>query len=208
MTSFGERLKARRKELEMTQNALGKEVGVSGAAISQLEKGDTKGSKGENLFALARALQCSPEWLLTGNEQLTPEKPMVIPGPPVTGVYPLISWEQLNEAGSIKKLPIDGAPTYPSITPCSESTFILPVSGISMAPKFDEGEMIYVDPEKPFKNGSYVVAKASGEAVLRQLIQEGTRLFLKPANPNWPEQLIEIDAPDIFGVVISSVTLV
>ncbi len=206
--SFGERLKARRRELQLTQSALGKEIGVSGAAISQLEKGDTKGAKGENLFALAKALKCSPEWLLKGDGKLDSEGVVVQPGPPVTGVYPLVTWQQLIDADSIASIDTQSAETYPSITPCSEKTIILPVAGISMSPKFEEGDLIFVDPNKEVKHGSFVVARHEQDVIFRQLVTEGSRLYLKAVNPDWPEPLLKTTPENILGVIVFSVTLV
>jgi len=63
---FGVRLRQRRLELGLSQPALGDKVGVSGQAISNLERGVNRGPSGENLQALARALHVNPEWLISG----------------------------------------------------------------------------------------------------------------------------------------------
>ena len=78
---------------------------------------------------------------------------------------------------------------------CSDLTFVLKVQGISMEPKFDEGDLIFVDPEAECIHGSYVVARLDddNQATFKQLIIEGGHKFLKAANPNWPEQLIPIN---------------
>ncbi|MGI2146785.1 S24 family peptidase [uncultured Shewanella sp.] len=67
MKTLGERSKERRKLTKLTQIQLSKKVGVSGVTISQWESGDTA-PKGENLHKLARALKCTPDWLLFGKE--------------------------------------------------------------------------------------------------------------------------------------------
>jgi len=67
MKTLGERSKERRKLIKLTQIQLSKKVGVSGVTISQWESGDTA-PKGENLYKLAKALKCSPDWLLFGSE--------------------------------------------------------------------------------------------------------------------------------------------
>tara|TARA_R110001583_G_scaffold191462_1_gene356624 strand:+ start:652 stop:1347 length:696 start_codon:yes stop_codon:yes gene_type:complete len=68
MNTLGERSKERRKIIKLTQIQLSKKVGVSGVTISQWESGDTS-PKGENLYKLAKALQCSPDWLLFGGDR-------------------------------------------------------------------------------------------------------------------------------------------
>jgi transcriptional regulator with XRE-family HTH domain len=64
MATFGQRVKKRREELEMSQDDLAKKAGLTQPTISNIESGRNKGST----FAvqLASALKCSPHWLTTG----------------------------------------------------------------------------------------------------------------------------------------------
>ncbi|WGO84502.1 helix-turn-helix domain-containing protein [Arsenophonus apicola] len=70
--SIGQRIRLRRKELQLTQKQLGKKVGVSHVAISQWEKEETE-PNGDNLLSLADALMCTPEYIIRGT---TSEKPI------------------------------------------------------------------------------------------------------------------------------------
>ncbi|MGI2185714.1 S24 family peptidase [Shewanella oncorhynchi] len=72
MKTLGDRSKEQRKLIGLTQLQLSKKVGVSSVTISQWESGDTS-PKGQNLYKLAEALQCSPDWLMFGEEK--PKKP-------------------------------------------------------------------------------------------------------------------------------------
>ncbi|MEH6814550.1 MAG: helix-turn-helix domain-containing protein [Motiliproteus sp.] len=74
MEDIGSRLRTRRKELKLTQGELGRKIGVSAAAISQLEKGESKNPSSQNLLSLAKTLHCSPDWLQTGKD-ISPKKP-------------------------------------------------------------------------------------------------------------------------------------
>lgn len=65
---MNERIKERRKANRLTQPELGKMIGVTKATISLWEAGATS-PKGENLYALAKALNCTSEYLLFGEEQ-------------------------------------------------------------------------------------------------------------------------------------------
>ncbi|WP_037427199.1 helix-turn-helix transcriptional regulator [Shewanella sp. POL2] len=67
---MNERIKERRKANRLTQPELGKMIGVTKATISLWEAGATS-PKGENLYALAKSLNCSSEWLLYGEEKQT-----------------------------------------------------------------------------------------------------------------------------------------
>jgi transcriptional regulator with XRE-family HTH domain len=65
-TPIGERLKLIRKARKMTQVELAKAVGVDQSAISQIERGNSKGASAENLLKIAAILKTNPHWLLTG----------------------------------------------------------------------------------------------------------------------------------------------
>lgn len=77
MTSetLGRRVLRRRKDVRLTQRDLAKALGISHATISLWESDNTEPS-GKNLFALAKVLQCSPTWLLFGDEDKEPGEPV------------------------------------------------------------------------------------------------------------------------------------
>lgn len=201
MNTLGSRLKERRKALKLTQKETAKSVGVSHATISQWES-DINSPKGKNLFELSKTLRCSQEWLLHGRDK--PDS-NVSPGPDIKGKYPLISWVQAGTWSSIYEEPLINAVRYPCPVACSDKTFVLRVQGISMEPRFSEGDLIFVDPEAEVKSRKFVVARLddSNEATFKQIIIEGEMKFLRPLNPNWPEQLIPINGNcTIVGVVV------
>ena len=76
--TIGERIRARRKELKLTQKSLAKALKLSDVSISQWERDDSEPT-GKNLFALAKVLKCSPTWILFGDEDQSPEEPTEIP---------------------------------------------------------------------------------------------------------------------------------
>lgn len=73
--TFGDRLLRRRKELKLSQAALGRLVKVAHVTISQWERNETQPA-GKRLFALAKGLQCNPTWLLFGNDNQVPAPPI------------------------------------------------------------------------------------------------------------------------------------
>ncbi|WP_274597012.1 helix-turn-helix domain-containing protein [Citrobacter sp. NCU1] len=77
--TIGERIRARRKELKHTQRTLAKALKISHVSVSQWERDDSEPT-GKNLFSLSKVLQCSPTWILYGDEdkepdEYTPERP-------------------------------------------------------------------------------------------------------------------------------------
>ncbi|WP_368485288.1 LexA family protein [Pseudoalteromonas sp. SD03] len=189
--SIAERVKIRRKELGLTQYQLADLVGIAQTAIQRLEKGDTKNPR--DIEALATALQCTPEFLRFGIGES--ENSNVAPGPTLKAAVPLISWVQAGAWSEINEIREFDADRYLCPVKCSDKTFALKVQGVSMEPKFYDGDLIFVDPEADCIHGSYVVARLddNNEATFKQLIIESGQKFLKAANPNWPEQLIPIN---------------
>lgn len=207
-----ERILTRRKELGLTQLDVAKFVGISKAAVSKWEKGDSS-PKGENLYSLVKILKCDPNWLLNGqgsplpvgfdkNVETVPQRPL--------GSFPLISWVQAGDWSDITLTDIHEAEHYPCPIKCSPKTFLLKVIGRSMLPTFNEGELIFVDPEVQAVDGKYVVARLDDEnqATFKQLIIEDGQKFLQAANPDWPTPIQPINGNcTIVGVVISAMRL-
>ena len=119
----------------------------------------------------------------------------VSPGPDIKSTVPLISWVQAGAWSEINEIREFDAERFMCPVNSSNKTFALRVQGVSMEPKFYEGDLIFVDPEAECIHGSYVVARLDDDnhATFKQLIIENGHKFLKAANPNWPEQLIPIN---------------
>lgn len=76
--SIGERIRNRRKEMNFTQRSLAKALKISHVSVSQWERDDSEPT-GKNLFALTKVLQCTPTWILFGDENQTPHEPTDAP---------------------------------------------------------------------------------------------------------------------------------
>lgn len=187
------RVREQRKALSLTQYQLAEQVGVAQNSIQKLESGETKNPR--NIEALARALKCTPEYLRFGIGDSKNINSNVSAGPSIKATAPLISWVQAGAWSEISEIKAYDAERYMCPVNCSDLTFVLKVQGVSMEPKFYEGDLIFVDPEAECIHGSYVVARLDddNQATFKQLIIEGGHKFLKAANPNWPEQLIPIN---------------
>lgn len=131
----------------------------------------------------------------------------ISPGPDMHAPLPLISWVQAGDWSEV----IDNFAPGQAETwlPCPSNhgprAYALRVEGVSMEPKFHNGDIIFVDPDKRAEHGSYVVVRLDDEkkATFKQLVIEGDQRFLRPENPAWPQQLISINGnATICGVVI------
>lgn len=182
---------------------LARRAGVSGSNLSHVRARTPYASgsprrMGDRLAAkLERAMGKPPGWM---NEEPAYETG---PFPPGTG-RPILSWVRAGTWTEARELPASAERLHCPL-PCGPGTFVLKVTGESMAPRFSDGDYIFVDPDVPAENGSYVVVRRpnDGAATFKQLIVEDGRRFLKAVNPNWPEPIVEA-APDaaVCGVVI------
>lgn len=79
--------------------------------------------------------------------------------------------------------------------------FALQVIGQSMAPEFDEGEIIVIEPDGALRDGSFVLAQLDGEWLFRQLRREGEGWSLHALNPAFASRTLP-DLAAVRGVVI------
>lgn len=129
-------------------------------------------------------------------------------GPKMRAPVPLISWVQAGEWASVVDnfRPGDAEEWIPVPRNHGSRTFALRVRGISMEPKYHDGSIIFVDPDRSADHGKNVVVRLENEqeATFKQLVIEGDQKFLRPLNPEWPgPKLIQINGnATICGVVI------
>ena len=72
---------------------------------------------------------------------------------------------------------------------CSElEPFALRVEGESMAPEFEDGCIIIVDPGYQAVSGAYLVIEYQDEYIFRQLVLAEGKAYLNPLNSRFPPQ--------------------
>ncbi|RXA98543.1 MULTISPECIES: LexA family transcriptional regulator [Yersinia] len=204
--SLAERIKQRRLDLGLTQSELAELAGTTQQGIVSVETGRTK--RPRYLHELAKALQCDPDYLLTGSEGSN----VSFVGTHTPGYrYPVISsvqagaWGEAIEAYSLKDIDL----WLESDAHIQGDAFWLEVSGDSMtAPiglSVPEGTFVLFDTGREASNGNLVIAKMedSNEATFKKLVIDGGQRYLKGLNPAWP--LVPINGNcKIIGVAIET----
>lgn len=84
-------------------------------------------------------------------------------------------------------------------------TFVVRVEDNRMAPRFNEGDFVFVDPDEPAVDGCFVgIRHDDGRAMtIRRFTDEGGRRLLRTMNPDYIE--CELDAKNetmICGVAV------
>ncbi len=204
-----ERIRQKRQELGLTQQALADKAGVNRVTVTGWEKGDYQ-PNGVNLQQLAEALETDARWLTDGVMSTEANVRFSKLNSP-RGEYPLISWVSAgNWCEALEpyhRKSIDK--WYETTVHCSEDSFWLEVKGDSMtAPSglsIPEGMVILVDPEIEPSSGKLVVAKidTDNEATFKQYIVDAGNHYLKPLNPQYRMTAINGNCR-IIGVVVDA----
>ena len=203
MSNIGERISARRKELKLTQRALGRLIGVSATSLTYWERQEVE-PKNKHLAALARALDCSPDYLLHG---ATSGKQGSIAS--VHSRVPLINWDTVLESGADKEKCAEDWLYYPK--QCGRKTFALIVNNDSMvsphpnSKSYPIGTIIFVDPDFPIKAGSRVIAQVGNAAqvTFKEYREDGGNSYLIPINSQYPTTTVDDDTV-LIGTIIGS----
>lgn len=213
METQGQRITRIRKAEGLTQSRLGQLAGISGSAISSIEREETKTIQAEHIFKIARALRRNAEWLVTGKGPEMTGTGNTGSGPAIAACVPLISWVAAGNWAAIEDhhLPGEGEALIPTTKKVGPSAFCLRVRGDSMvAPgghkSYPDGSLIIVDPDATLINGAPAVVRLddSEEATFKVYVEDAGKKYLKPLNPQYPMLPVN-GAATICGVVVQTI---
>jgi SOS-response transcriptional repressor LexA len=206
---INERIRERREAAGLTQDDVAKALGVTRSAVAQWEATGGTAPRGKRLKALAAILQTTPEFIVFGiGENLSVNNSNKLQVRTLT-LVPIITYRQAAEWPKMKnKFTADES--FPCPVPYGPDTYVMRVQGVSMETPhgnsgFSPGHFIFVDPNVEPVNNSSVIVKVDGEdeVMLRQLMIDGSKRYLRALNPTWPNPIIEMqDNATIVGVVI------
>lgn len=168
---FNERLKLARKNKKISQAEISTYIrGLSQSAYSQLESGKSKTTT--KMIELAELFGVNPAWLATGQGEMNikiDEKCALGNVESITTSFnthiryaPVLNYVQ---AGAFTEIGDNGYDEYLpySNKKVSNNAYWLIVKGDSMAPNFQEGDLLLVDSNRQPKSGDYVIAKIINE---------------------------------------------
>lgn len=155
--------------------------------------GKPRGMRSETARRIEQTLKKPTGWLdveHTHNLQLPSIDSNTEPGPDVRGRVPLISWVQAGDwCEAVNSFAHGDAEMW---LPCPKAfganAFALRVRGVSMEPRYQNGDIIFVDPDVQPEHGKNVVVRLDDdkEATFKQLVIEGSQKYLKALNPDFP----------------------
>lgn len=195
MKTPGERIKEEREALGWSQQRLANEIAkikkekISRAAVAQWEGGSSKTQKPENLFAAAKAMGLSPQWVLdeTGEKRMTApakENVVAVNTPVSLSDHPdLLSVPRVKFKLSAGVSGYSGEPQNGNGKPVffrkdwfelhnykQNKLLALHVSGASMEPSLWDNDLVVINTEdtKPH-DGDVFAINYEGELVIKRM---------------------------------------
>ena len=178
---YGEQIAAVRRSLKLTQAEVARRLGWSPPNYARIEKGRFTPSL-KSLEAIAEALGVS-----VGS--LTAEAAL-------SAKVPVIAFASAGEAVQFtdQGYPAGGGmyflPRPPQFT--DPNGFGVEVAGDSMAPKYEDGQVVMVDTRKRPVSGDYaVIGLMSGDKYVKRYREAGGVVILESVNPLYPPIVVE-----------------
>ena len=174
--TMGERIKQLRKKQGLTQEELGKYIGVKKAAIMKYEKGDVQNMKRSSIEILSKLFGVTPSYLMCINENNITQKnksiriPVLgrIPaGIPIEMVEDIIDYEDITEDM------VRGGKEY----------FALQINGDSMYPEYLNKDILIILKQNDCESGQDCVVAVNGDnATFKRVFKTDNGITLQPLN--------------------------
>lgn len=179
-------------------------IGSDVGNISRLERGE-QGYSQAILEKIAGALEVRVADLFASEEN--------VESLATRGAVPLISWIRAGQWADVADpYAVGDAEDWKSCpVRHGDRTFALKIKGFSMSnpggkPSFEEGDIIFVDPDREPTHRSLVIVRLDdqNEATFKRLIIDGESKYLEALNPSWPDRIIKVNGNATYcGVVIA-----
>ena len=192
--NMGERIRQLRIANGLTQEELGKYIGVQKSAIRKYEKGEVKNMKRASIQTLSNLFKVSPSYLMCLEEEEN-----ISNKESTTTNIPLLSDYTDHLEMSIKKYFIKNISINESLPP---KTFALQINDNSMLPLLGIGDIAIITEEFNFESGQTCLILTNNIVMIRKVIKTEDFYELQAMNPYYPiEKTKELK---IYGKVIKA----
>lgn len=207
LAPLAELVRRARRRSGLTQYELAQKLGCTDSYIAKIETGKAYPAT-DFLIRLFQELQIDERHLITTAlpEALKPILEKVVRGLPKAET----PWRPLPIFGEI----VAGSPAEAGRKAIGEvdvlpetwslSRYVLKVSGDSMIPTIQPGDLVLVDKSVRPRQNDIIAGVLNGEATLKRYIKRGTIILLKADNPSFSD-IIPVTSTDDFrieGVVL------
>lgn len=177
--NMGDRIKNLRISHNMTQEELGKKIGVQKSAIRKYEKGEVVNIKRATIETLSKIFNVSPSYLMciddNNNRNILKTNRIPVLGKIPAGI-PIELIEDVIDYEDISEEMLKGDREY----------FGLKVSGDSMNPKYLDGDVLIVQKADDCESGQDCIVMVNGDdGTFKRVIKNKDGIILQPLNPNY-----------------------
>lgn len=187
-----DRIKQRRKELQMSQDELALKTGYKGkSAISRIENGQRELSQSQ-IEIFAKALQTTPSYLMGWEQDKTD-----LSGIP--GVIPVKKIIKIPILGHIQcGKPVMSVENYEGYFPADpeiiNSDFCLYADGDSMIDAgINEGDLVFFKQTPQVENGTIAAVFVDDTTTLKRFYRKENQIILQPENKSYSPIIIDLD---------------
>lgn len=215
--NIGERMKIRRKQLKLSADVVAERLGVSRSTIFRYEKGEIEKLPTNILDDIAKILQTTPAYLMgwesdnissieTIYNQLIPDRQskvydfakhqldeqtrlqtnnkVVVMMPTRSNIVEIVGklsagGGTYNDKNCVETVEVGSTPSHYDLA--------FQVTGDSMYPTFEDGEIVFVKETNDVYNGQIGAVEINGEAFIKKMYLEGKRLRLVSLNADIDE---------------------
>lgn len=192
--NVGERIAIAMKKTGYSQNRLAKAAQISQSGLSSIISGAVS-PKEVTLQAIAKALGCSVAELMgeSGTSFI-----------PLNNSIPIIG----NIACSPQTAPDTNPDGFANIPEGVRADFALRCNGDSMAPLFNDGDLVLIRQQPEVENGQIGAVGINGETTLKHVYRQEDGLLLCANNPKYaPIRATPGDDITIFGLAVGYVRM-
>jgi len=187
---MGERIKQLRLANGLTQEELGKYLGVQKSAIRKYEKGAVKNIKRSSIEIMSNLFKVSPSYLMCIDDEETNKKKELT-------TIPLISEYSKDIKTSIEKFYLKDIVINEYLP---KSSFALQINDNSMLPLLGIGDIAIITEDFNFESGQTCLILTNNIVMIRKVLKFDDIYELQAMNPYYPiEKTKELK---IYGKVI------
>jgi len=178
--SIGERVRAVRKSLKMTQKEFSASLGIVQGFLCSIEKGK-KSPSDTLLIALQHLYGINPGWLKDGSgEMYLASLPLAIS--PGSSAIPLYT----EPPTSLEALPAAKIRDFICLPEIPPGCFAFEYNGDFMSPTIRDGDIVIIQPGKQAVSGDIILIVGQwGDSFLRRYRRRGGEVFCSADNPSY-----------------------
>lgn len=206
--TIGEKISARRKELKLTLEDVGNAVGVGKSTVKKWETGYIANMRRDKISLLAKVLQMNPSEFVDNDEQYEPSNISYIIGSKNMYQIPVFESVSAGFGAYASNDIIDYVPVIITNPADVEDTIAVKVTGDSMYPKIEDGDIIIVRRQTSVDSGDIaVVLLDNDEGLVKKVVYGPTWIELQSINEAYPVQRFdgaEVTRLRVVGKVMGS----